>query len=117
MARITVQWTTTAVAALEKLPPKVRRGLLDKANELLDVEDPRLVHKPLTGPLQGYYRIPYSRFRAIYRVDEKKLPRGKIETTITVTFVAAGVRRQGDKQDVYRLAEKLVRLGIVRLGD
>jgi hypothetical protein len=28
-------------------------------------------------------------------------------------FVAAGVRKQGDKKDIYRLAEKLMELGII----
>ncbi|MEZ6234846.1 MAG: hypothetical protein R3B68_11705 [Phycisphaerales bacterium] len=111
--RIQVQWTETAFQSLRTLPPKVRKGLVAKAEELLTVTDPRSVHKPLTGPLQGYYRIPYSRYRAIYRVDESKDAKGKSVLTITITFIVAGKRAERSKDDVYRVAQKLVELGLV----
>jgi hypothetical protein len=60
------------------------------------------------GPLEGYYRIPYSRYRAVFRIDEEKTAKGKIVLVVTITFVAAGIRKAGDKHDVYSLAEKLV---------
>ena len=88
-------------------------GLLDKANELRDADDPSAVHKPLTGPLQGYYRICYSRYRAIYSVQRKDLASGDVLHHITIRFVVAGVRKEGDKKDVYRLAQKLLELGLL----
>ena len=106
--RVAIRWTETAKTQLAKLPLKVRRGLLDKADQLAKAADPKKVYKPLVGPLEGYYRIPYSRYRAVFRVDEERQPRGKIVLVITITFVAAGVRKSGDKHDIYRLAEKLV---------
>jgi mRNA interferase RelE/StbE len=114
MDRVSIQWTETAMAALAKLPPKVRRGLLDKANELRQIDDPAAVHKPLVGPLQGYHRICYSRYRAIYCVDRERLAGGGVVERITVLFVAAGVRKEGDKNDIYHLAQKLVRLGLIK---
>lgn len=113
MDRVLIQWTETARNGLAKLPQKVRRGLLDKANELRDVEDPASVHKPLWGPLQGYCRICYSRYRAIYSVDRQELPDGDALVRIIVRFVAVGIRKAGDKKDIYRLAQKLVDLGII----
>jgi mRNA-degrading endonuclease RelE of RelBE toxin-antitoxin system len=106
--RVTIQWTDTAKESLKRLPPKVREGLLSKADELLECGDPRKCCKPLTGPLQGYYRIVYSRYRAIFTVEEKKLAGGKVLLHLRVIFVAAGIRKAFDRRDVYRVALKLV---------
>jgi mRNA-degrading endonuclease RelE of RelBE toxin-antitoxin system len=108
--RVSIRWTTTAKESLKALPKKVRRGLLTKADELLDCGDPRECCKPLKGPLQGYYRIVYSRYRAIFSVEEERLVNDDVILHLTVLFVAAGARKEHDKQDVYRVAEKLVRL-------
>lgn len=111
--RITIQWTATARDGLARLPQKVRRGLLDKANELRDADDPSAVHKALTGPLRGYYRICYSRYRAIYSVTREALAGGDVRYHVRIRFVAAGIRKEGDKKDVYRLAQKLLQLGLL----
>ena len=113
MGRVTIEWTTTAKEALANLPGKVRRGLLDKANELRNADDPSAVHKPLTGPLQGDYRITYSCYRAIYSVERESLVGGEVIHHIKIHFVAAGIRKEGDKKDVYRLAQKLLELGLI----
>ena len=115
--RVTVQWTTTAKDLLKKLPKKVRAGLLAKADELLECADPRRAHKPLVGPLQGFYRITCGRYRAIYTVKEEKIVKGDVLVHIIICFVAAGIRKEHDKKDVYQLAEKLVRLGLVDAPD
>lgn len=111
--RIKIQWTETARNQLANLPSKVRRGILDKANELLACTDPRRVHKPLTGPLSNYYRLTYGRYRAIYSVDENELPSGVCLVYLTVMFVAVGQRKERDRKDIYRIAEKLVEFGIL----
>lgn len=113
MHRVIIQWTATARDGLAKLPQKVRRGILDKANELRQAHDPALVHKPLIGPLAGYYRITYSRYRAIYKVHREKLTSGEVLVNIHILFVAVGIRKEGDKKDVYRLAQKLFELGLL----
>lgn len=111
--RVTIHWTDVAKYGLAKLPPKVRRGLLDKANELRDADDPSAVHKRLTGPLQGYCRITYSRYRAIYSVESETIANGDVLHHVTIRFVAVGIRKEGDKKDVYRLAQKLLELGLI----
>jgi mRNA interferase RelE/StbE len=113
MERVIIQWTDTAYTQLKALPLKVRRGLLDKANELRHAGDPSSVHKRLVGPLSGFNRLCYSRYRAIYRVDRESLTSGDILQKITVVFVAVGIRKEGDKQDIYKFAQKLLRLGLL----
>lgn len=112
---VSIKWTETAKTHLSKLPKKVRKGLFDKADELLMCEDPSGFGKPLVGPLRGYYRICYGRYRAVYTVDKVSSRNGKFVARITVIFVCAGVRKEGDKKDVYRLAQKLVEMGIIRV--
>jgi mRNA interferase RelE/StbE len=114
MDRVHIQWTETAKRAIEKLPKKVRKGLLTKAGELREAENPASVNKPLLGPLQGYHRICYSRYRAIYSVERDELVSGDCLVKITVRFVAAGIRKEGDKEDIYQLAKKLIRIGIIK---
>ena len=109
--RIPVQWTATAKDGLAKLPPKARRGLLEKARELEHGDDPGKAHKPLAGPLAGYFRLTYARYRAIYMVDVEKLPDNSTIAIIRVLFVACGIRKEGDRKDVYRLAKKMLKLG------
>ena len=106
--RITIQWTETAKDALKSLPKKVRAGLLSKADDLATGGDPRKYCKPLTGPLDGYYRIVYSRYRAIFTVEEESLAGGDVLLHLKVIFIAAGIRKEYDRGDVYRVALKLV---------
>ena len=94
--------------ALKNLPPKVRIGLLRKADKLAECEDPRTSCKPLTGPLNGYYRIVYSRYRAIFSVEEERIANGDTLIHLKIIFIAAGIRKELDRNDVYRVAKKLV---------
>lgn len=111
--RVSIQWTETAKRSLASLPRKVRRGLLEKADELLTCDDPREASKPLVGPLSGYYRITYSRYRAIYSVEEERIANGDVLIHVKILFVAAGTRKEGDKNDVYQFAMKLLRMGVI----
>ena len=64
--------------------------------------------KPLEDELAGYFSIKAAgRYRAIYCLDEKK----NKTTTITVTVVAVGIRKEGDPNDIYALARKLKNQG------
>jgi len=115
--RVTIKWTDTAKAGLRQLPKAVRRGLLRKADLLYHADDPggpQSPHKPLTGPLQGYYRITHGRYRAIYTVKKRQTRQGEVRWHIHIIFIAAGIRKERSKDDVYRLAHKLVKLGLVK---
>ena len=111
--RIRILWTKTAKEALARLPRKARQRLTEKADKLYECADPREFGKPLLGSLSGCYRIRYSSYRAVYTVDEERLANGDVLITFTVRFVIAGPRKGGDKGDVYVLAKRLVRLGLV----
>lgn len=113
--RVTVQWTKTALDGLKKLPKKVAKGLWEKVGPLRDC-DPRQPNKPLTGPLQGYYHIAYSRYRAIYSVELKEIQNGQVVVHFMVQCVVVGQRKKGDKRDIYVLAKKLLDLGIIETG-
>jgi mRNA interferase RelE/StbE len=69
-------------------------------------QDPEKQGKPLADELDGYrsVRAVGQRYRIIYRVDGDK---------VLVLIVVIGIRKEGDKKDVYRLAQRLVRLGIL----
>jgi mRNA interferase RelE/StbE len=70
------------------------------------VTDPEKQGKPLLGPLRGFrsIRVFHERYRILYRVDR---------TEVVVMVVALGIRKEGDRQDIYTLAQKLLRSGLL----
>jgi mRNA interferase RelE/StbE len=68
--------------------------------------DPEKQGKPLLHSLRGFrsVRVYRERYRILYRVD-----RG----VVLVTVVAVGIRKEGDRQDIYTLAQKLLRSGLL----
>jgi mRNA interferase RelE/StbE len=70
--------------------------------------EPEKQGKPLVDELIGYrsLRAVGQRYRILYKVDANK---------IIVYVVTLGIRQQGDKKDVYALAKKLARLGLLDL--
>lgn len=112
--RVSVQWTEPAKAKLATLPPKIRRTILEKTKALGDC-DPRKAHKPLTGPLRGYFSIKVSRYRAIYTMREETLANGDTILLVRVVVVAVGLRKAGDRRDVYALAERLIRFAAMEV--
>ena len=66
-------------------------------------ESPEQQGKPLRGDLAGYRSIRSigQRYRIIYQI---------LEDQVLVIVVAIGRRKEGDRQDVYELASKLVKV-------
>ena len=59
--------------------------------------------KPLVGELKGFRRLAAaSRYRVVYKVYLKSK---------TVVIVAIGIRKEGDKNDVYEIVKKLLAAG------
>jgi mRNA interferase RelE/StbE len=60
----------------------------------------------LTADLTGYrsLRAVGQRYRIIYQVQEER---------IIVVVVAVGLRKHGSGKDIYQLAKKLLRLGLL----
>ena len=70
--------------------------------------DPERQGKPLSDELTGYRSIRAlgQRYRILYKLEAEQ---------VIVVVVALGMRKQGDKKDVYELAKKLARLGLLDL--
>ena len=68
--------------------------------------DPDLQGKPMIGELEGFrsLRAVGQRYRILYKVEVDR---------VVVSIVTIGLRKEGDKIDVYALAKKLVRLGLL----
>lgn len=68
--------------------------------------EPEKLGKSLLGELSGYrsLRAAGQRFRVIYKIEKKQ---------VIVIVVALGIRKEGDKRDIYALAQKLVKLGLL----
>jgi mRNA interferase RelE/StbE len=80
------------------------RRIREKIIETIDglAEEPEKKGKPLAAELDGYHRVRAvgQRYRIIYRIDNEK---------VIVMVVAAGIRKEGDRKDIYTLAKKLIR--------
>ena len=83
---------------------RIQEKLLERMTALAN--DPELQGKPLGDDLAGYrsVRAVGQRYRIIYRVER---------AIVTVVVVAAGIRKEGSREDIYRVAEKLIRLGLL----
>ena len=68
--------------------------------------EPEKQGKPLSDELAGYrsIRAVGQRYRILYKPEEDQ---------VIVVVVALGIRKAGDKKDVYELAKKLARLGLL----
>jgi mRNA interferase RelE/StbE len=60
----------------------------------------------MIGERAGYrsLRAVGQRYRILYKVEAHR---------VIVSIVALGIRKDGDKADVYELAKRLVRLGLL----
>ena len=97
--------TPTAVKLLADIADRrVREKLAATIDRL--AEDPGKQGKALLGELSGCrsIRAVGQRYRIIYRV---------VDDRIIVVVVAVGIRRDGARDDIYTLAKKLFRLGLL----
>ena len=80
---------------------RIRESISRRINALEN--NPEEQGKPLAAELAGYrsIRAVGQRYRILYKLEEER---------IIVLVVALGIRKAGDKKDVYELAKKLARL-------
>ena len=100
-----IRWTETALKLAEAIPDRrIRRLVSHRADQL--AKAPEQQGKPLIGELAGFrsVRAVGQRYRIVYCVERREI----------VVIVAAGRRRSGDKSDIYELAKKLLRQGLLR---
>ena len=90
---------------LKEIADRRVRGKLAETIDSLE-SDPELRGKPLDDDLAGYRSIRAlgQRYRIIYHAER---------STVTVVVVAAGIRKEGCRKDIYRVAAKLIRLGLL----
>ena len=96
--------TDTCLNLIEKIPDKkIRRTILNRIERLS--EEPNKQGKMLVKDLSGFRSIHAAgRYRIIYKVDQQ---------TVIIYILAAGIRKQGDKKDIYRIAKKLLVAGLL----
>ena len=104
-----IEVTATANAMLADITDmRIREKIIAVIDDL--AIDPDVKGKPLAGELKKFrsIRAAGQRYRVIYQCKEK---------TVIVQVVAVGMRKQTDKADIYRLAQKLVALGLAPSDD
>lgn len=91
----------SAISALKHIRD---RRMLRQISQRIDMltEDPEKQGKSLIGELRGYrsIRAADQRYRIIYRIEKLK---------VIVYIITIGLRREGDRKDIYNLARKLIR--------
>ncbi|MFO8240305.1 MAG: type II toxin-antitoxin system RelE/ParE family toxin [Dissulfuribacterales bacterium] len=90
--------TDTAKAMLPKLSKRDQKSVVSRMHKLAHKPDHQ--EKSLSGDSSGYRRVRTGRLRIIYRTERN---------TNTVYIVVLGLRRAGDRSDVYEAAKKITR--------
>lgn len=85
---------------------RIRLQILKRIDALENY--PEQQGKSLGEELSGYrsVRAVKERYRILYKTEKEK---------IVVLVVTMGIRKEGDKKDVYAVAQKLSRLGLLDL--
>jgi mRNA interferase RelE/StbE len=89
---------------IEKIPDKkIQRSILDRIQKLSD--EPEKQGKKLVKDLSGFRSVHAAgRYRIIYKIDKR---------TVIIYVLAAGIRKEGDKKDIYKIAKKLLDAGLM----
>ena len=98
--------TDICLNLIEKIPDKkIRRTILNRIEGLSDEPDKQ--GKMLVKDLSGFRSIHAAgRYRIIYKIDKQ---------TVIIYILAVGIRKQGDKKDIYEIAKKLLTAGLLDL--
>ncbi|MBP7479433.1 MAG: type II toxin-antitoxin system mRNA interferase toxin, RelE/StbE family [Spirochaetaceae bacterium] len=98
-----IKLANIAAEFIKKLDKKSQSQIIEKI-ELLK-ENPLEIGKQLKGNLKDYRSIRSvgQRYRIIYKV---------CETEVIVVIAAIGIRKDGDKKDIYELMKKYVKIGL-----
>ena len=104
-----VVFTAEALRTLARISDRRVRALIVERAEGLS-QEPEKQGNPLTAELAGYrsIRAVGQRYRIVYSIDQGK---------VRVLIIAVGIRRQGDRHDVYSLAQRLVQLGLTEFSE
>jgi mRNA interferase RelE/StbE len=96
--------TDTCLTLIERISDKKTQRTILKRIERL-AEEPDKQGKILVKELSGFRSIHAAgRYRIIYKVDKN---------TVIIYMLAAGIRKQGDKKDIYQITKKLLKAKLV----
>lgn len=98
-----VEITKDALKQLQAITDKrVRKNLFKRIEELAN--EPERQGKPLHDELTGLrsVRAIGQRYRIIYKIERDR---------VIVFVVAVGIRKEGDRSDIYQIAARLMRSG------
>jgi mRNA interferase RelE/StbE len=104
-----IMFTPEAQAMMDAIKDRrIKEKLTQRIDKL--AEDPLKQGKALGAELTDLYSIRAAgqRYRIIYSLDGEN---------IIILIVGVGIRREGSKTDIYALAKKLVRLGLVSVQE
>lgn len=102
-----VEISTPALKQLAEIKDvRVRGKLLERIAQLEN--EPENQGKPLTDDLSGFrsVRAIGQRYRIIYKLKDEQ---------VLVIVAAVGIRREGDRSDIYKIAQRLLRSGLLNL--
>jgi mRNA interferase RelE/StbE len=103
--RYSIVLTPAARAMLTEISD---RRIREKIRQTIDrlITDPEKQGKPLLGPYLGYrsLRAVGQRYRIVYRVEHIR---------VMVIVIGVGLRREGDRADIYRRLQKLIHLKLI----
>ena len=107
MKRWRIGVTKEARKQLEEIGDSRIRKSISKRIDKLEYE-PEKQGKPLTDELTWFrsVRAVGQRYRIIYEIEDER---------VLVLVVMVGIRKQGDKKDVYTQAIRLAQLGLLDL--
>jgi len=101
-----VELTEVCLSLLEKIPDKrIQSTIMARIGALR--ADPEKQGKALVKKLAGFRSLHVAgRYRAIYKIDEDRS---------VVWVVTVGMRKEGDQKDIYKIAKRLLKLGLLDL--
>jgi mRNA interferase RelE/StbE len=101
-----IRITDTCLSLVEKIPDKrIQQTILNRIDGLSDEPDKQ--GKKLVEKLSEFRSIHAAgRYRIIYKIDKQ---------TVIIYVLAAGIRKEGDKKDIYEIAKKLLNAGLMNL--
>ncbi len=96
--------TDTCLSHIEKISDrKIQRTILDRIKKL--AEEPDKQGKKLMKDLSGFRSVHAAgRYRVIFKIDRQ---------TVVLYVLAVGIRKEGDKKDIYQIAKKLLNAGLL----
>lgn len=105
MKKYQIEITELALEMLKNIKDnRVRNKIIETIDSLESEPDKK--GKPLIDDLIGFKSIRSvgQRYRVLYKIDNDK---------IIVFVIALGIRKDGDRKDIYSLAKKLIKQGLI----